>query len=224
MKSMLSVPIISVAVLISDSFGAEKAVAPDLGKIAGGTGWTVHNATAEAAEVDGKSAVRLKAKADSATGIAGLPLAEGVEFTTGVIEIDLKGRSVRPSFLGVAFNAKDEKTFEAVYFRPFNFKADGEFQGRAIQYIAWPDHTWQKLRKDQPGQFEGPVRSAPDPETWFHARVEVGEKQVRVYVNGGKEPCLTADRLLAGGKSRPVGLFVDTGDGLYAGLKVFPSK
>jgi hypothetical protein len=184
----------------------------------------VRNATAEASEVEGKSAVRLKAKADSATGVAGLALADGVGFTTGVIEIDLKGRSVRPSFLGVAFNAADEKTFEAVYFRPFNFKAGGEFQGRAVQYVAWPEHPWAELRENRPGKFEGPVGSVPDPDKWFHARIEVGTKQVRVYVNGTKEPCLTVDRLAEGGGRRAVGLFVDTGDGLYAGLKVVPTK
>jgi hypothetical protein len=145
-----------------------------------------------------------------------------VEFTSGVIEIDLKGKSVRPSFLGVAFNVTNEKTFEAVYFRPFNLKADGVFKNRAVQYIAWPDHTWDKLRKSRPGKFEGAVSSAPDPDGWFHARVEVGEKHVRVYVNDAKEPCLTVDRLAAVRKARALGLLVDTGDGLYARLKVIP--
>jgi hypothetical protein len=224
MRAAWRVLVVLLAVSIGESYGQEKAITLDLGKIASGKGWTVHNATAEAVEVKGKSAIRLKAKADSATGIAGLVLADGVEFTSGVIEIDLKGKSVRPSFVGVAFNAKDEKTFEAVYFRPFNFKADGEFKGRAVQYIAWPKFTWQKLRQDQAGKLEGPVNSVPDPDKWFHARIDVGEKRVRVYVNEAKEPCLTADRLAEGGMGRPVGLFVDTGDGLYADLKITPAK
>jgi hypothetical protein len=208
----------------SQSYGREKAVSLDLGKIASGKGWTAHNATAEAMEVEGKSAVRLKAKADSATGIAGLVLADGVEFTTGVIEIDLKGRSVRPSFLGVAFNAADEKTFEAVYFRPFNFNAGGEFKSRAVQYIAWPEHTWEELRRNRPAKFEGPVSSVPDGDKWFDARIEVETKRVRVFVNGTKEPCLTVERLAEGRTARAVGLFVDSGDGQYANFKVVPTK
>jgi hypothetical protein len=204
--------------------GREQAVSPDLGKIAGGKGWTAHNATAEALEVEGKSAVRLKATADSATGIAGLVIADGVEFTTGVIEIDLKGRTIRPSFLGVAFNAADEKTFEAVYFRPFNFNAGGEFKSRAVQYIAWPEHTWEELRRNRPGKFEGPVSSVPKGDKWFHARIVVETKRVRVYVNGTKEPCLTVERLAEGRTGRAVGLFVDSGDGLYANLKFVPTK
>jgi hypothetical protein len=227
MKPMLiawRILILLLAVPMGECYSQEKTITPHLRKIAAGKGWTVHNATAEAVEDRGKSAVRLRAKGDSASGIAGLALADGVEFSTGVIEVYLKGRDVRPSFLGVAFNAKDEKTFEAVYFRPFNFKADGVFTGRAVQYIAWPESTWEKLRKDQPGKFEGPVSSVPDANDWFQARVEVGENQVRVYVNGAAEPCLTVDRLADGGKGRPAGLFVDTGEALYARLKIIPAR
>ncbi len=158
------------------------------------------------------------------TGIAGLVIADGVNFTTGSIEIDLKGKSIRPSFLGVAFNVADEKTFEAVYFRPFNFKADGVFKTRAVQYIAWPKYTWNELRKNRPGKFEGAVIPMPYPDKWFHARIEIETKQVRVYINDAKEPCLTVERLAESGKNRRVGLFVDTGDGLYANFKVIPTK
>ncbi len=223
MRMSWSVLVVLLTVWTS-SHGQERPTSPDLTKIANGKGWSVHNATAEAAEVEGKAGVRLKANADSVTGVAGLVLADAVEFTEGVIEIDLKGKSVRPSFLGVAFNVADEKSFEAVYFRPFNFKASGEFTSRAVQYIAWPQHTWDELRKNQPGKFEGPVGSVPDPDKWFHARIQIETKQVRVYVNEAKEPCLVVNRLAQDVKSRPVGLFVDSGDGLYAGLKVTKSK
>jgi hypothetical protein len=224
MRITWRVPVVLLAASISASHGEEKAITLDFGKLAEGKGWTVHNLTAEAAKVDGKSAVRLKAKGDSANGIVGLALADGVEFATGTIEIDLKGKSVRPSFVGVAFNVTDEKTFEAVYFRAFNFKAEGEFKSRAVQYICWPDYPWDKLCKDKPGKFEGHVDSVPDPDKWFHARIEVGKKQVRVYVNDAKEPCLTADRLAEGGKERPVGLFVDTGDGHYSDFRFLPGR
>ena len=216
--------LVLLAVCLSQSYAQENAISPDLTRIADGKAWSLHNATAEAVAVDGKSGVRLKAKADSITGIAGLVLPEGVEFTVGVIEIDLKGKSVRPSFVGIAFNVADEKTFEAVYFRPFNFKADGEFKSRAVQYVAWPEHPWNELRKNRPGKFEGQVNSVSDPNGWFHARIVIETKQVRVYVNEAKEPCLIVDRLAEGGKSRQVGLFVDTGDGLYANLKIIKTR
>jgi hypothetical protein len=202
-----------------------KVITPDLAGMAAGKGWTITNATAETAEVDGKRGVHLVAEGDSANGVVGLVLADGVEFTTGVIELDLKGKNVRGrSFLGVAFNVAGEKTFEAVYFRPFNIKAEGEFKSRAVQYVNWPEHTWEQLRKNQPGKFEGAVNSVPDPDKWFHARIEVSEKQVRVFTNDAKEPCLTVERFLDAKKSKRVGLFVDSADGYYANLKIVPNK
>lgn len=210
---------------MSPGYGQVKIIHPDLGKIADGASWKILNASGEAVEVDEKKAVRLKAKSNSADGVVGLALPAGVEFTTGTLEIQLKGKNVKQeSFLGVAFNVADEKTFEAVYFRPFNFKAEGAFKTRAVQYIAWPENTWEKLRKDKPGKFEGPVNPVPDPDGWFRARIEVGAKQVRVFVNEAKEPCLTVDRLAESGKSQPVGLFVDVADGLYARLRITPTK
>lgn len=207
------------------TYGQEKEIAPDLAKITDSKIWRVSNATAETVVMDGKRVAHLKAKGDSATRIAGLALPVGVEFATGVIELDLKGKNVpQGSFLGIVFNVVDEKTFEGIYFRPFNFTADKPAQDRAVQYIAWPENTWEKLRKDKPGQFENAVNPAPDPGGWFHARIEVADKQVQVFVNDSKAPCLTVNRLAEGRMSRPVGLFVDVAEGLYANLKVTPSK
>jgi hypothetical protein len=183
---------------------------PDLSTIADGKSWKVFHLTAEG---------------DSANGIVGLALPRSLEFSTGLIEIDLKGKNVRQrSFLGVAFNVVDEKTFEAVYFRPFNFKAEEPMRHRAVQYIAWPTNTWEQLRKSAPGQFENSVNPVPDPDGWFHAQIEVTARQVRVFVNHAKEPSLVTHRLSSGGVQRPVGLFVDSADGQYANLKVTPLK
>jgi hypothetical protein len=225
MRASSSVLVVLLTAAASGGQGQEKVVTPDVGTLAAGKGWTVHHATAEAAEAGGRRAVRLTAGGDSANGTVGLALADGVEFATGTIEVDLKGKNVRGrSFLGVAFGVAGEKTFEAVYFRPFNFRAEGEFKGRAVQYVAWPEHTWEKLRKGRPGKFEAAVSPVPDPDGWFRARVEVGEKEVRVYVDGAKEACLTVERLAGAGRGRRVGLFVDSADGLYADLKITPAK
>jgi hypothetical protein len=217
--------IVLFAMLGTLGYAEDKIITPDLGKIADGKTWKVTNATVEGVDLEGRHAVRIQSKGDSADGIIGLAVVNGLEFTTGTIEIDLKGKNVRQqSFLGVSFNVADEKTFEAVYFRPFNFKAEGVFKGRAVQYLAWPENTWEKLRENHPGVFEAPVNPVPDPDGWFHARIEVGEKQVRVFVNQAKEPSLTVTRLKEGGKGRPAGLFVDVSDGLYANLRIMPAK
>lgn len=199
--------------------------APDLSTVADAKFWQVTHADAKSMDVDGKRAVWLVAEGDSANGIVGLALPRGFSFSTGTIEIDLKGRNLRQrSFLGVAFNVVDEKTFEAVYFRPFNFQAANPIRNRSVQYIAWPTNTWEYLRRSAPGQFENAVSPVPDPDSWFHARVEVTDSQVKVFVNHAKEPSLVTRRLSTGGVERAVGLFVDSGDGHYANLAVTSIK
>lgn len=197
--------------------------APDLARIKDRAAWTVHHAEAESTKREGRAAVRLRAEGDSADGLVGLALPQAVKFSVGTIDIDLKGKNLKQrSFLGVAFNVEDEKTFEAVYFRPFNFQADDATRGRSVQYIAWPNHTWEQLRKSEPGRFEQPVHPVPDPDGWFHAQIEVTATQVRVFVNHARKPSLVVTRLSRGGSERPVGLFVDTAEGEYADLVIAP--
>jgi len=44
-------------------------------------------------------------------------------FKEGIIDIDLRGKDVfLQSFLGIAFDVTDNNHYEAVYFRPFNFR------------------------------------------------------------------------------------------------------
>src|ERR1700720_2159899 len=52
----------------------------------------------------------------------GIAWIAGQEFTYGVIELDVKGKDAfQQSFVGVAFHGLNDTTYEAVYFRPFNF-------------------------------------------------------------------------------------------------------
>ncbi len=155
----------------------------------------------------------------------GMALIDGLEFAQGTIRIDLKGNGrERASFLGVAFGVADPKTYEAVYFRPFNFQADDPLRrAHGVQYVAWPDHTWEALRTRTPGAYEAAVDPVPDPAGWFHARIEVAKRQVRVFVNDANKPCLVVNRLGSLDKGR-VGLWVDSQEGWFANLKVAPTK
>jgi hypothetical protein len=54
----------------------------------------------------------------------GVAWLDAVNFTNGIIELDIKGKDVlQQSFVGIALHSKDEKTLDAVYFRPFNFQS-----------------------------------------------------------------------------------------------------
>ena len=73
----------------------------------------------------------------------GIAILEGIRFSTGEIELEVRGKNVlQKSFVGVAFHGTDEKTYEAVYFRPFNFKNDDPVRrSHAVQYISHPGFT-----------------------------------------------------------------------------------
>ncbi len=127
----------------------------------------------------------------------GIVWLKDMTFSTGVIEIDLRGKDVfQESFLGIAFHGVDTITYDAVYFRPFNFLAkDPERRVHAVQYVSSPDNHWDKLRKDFPGVYEKGITPAPAPDKWFHARIEIGKTDVKVFVNQATAPSLVVNRL-----------------------------
>lgn len=182
-----------------------------------GRGWTIVNRRATALVEDGRAFVRLDEQ--PGTGLAWL---KGSLFAEGTIELDVRGKNVpQKSFVGLAFHGLDDETFEAVYFRPFNFgDPDPAKAAHGVQYVSHPEFTWQKLRADRPGEFEKAVRPLPDPDGWFHIRVEVRAGKVRVYVNSDPEPCLAVDEL-GGRKGGRAGLFVgNASGGDFAGLTI----
>lgn len=147
---------------------------------------------------------------------------ESVEFDTGIIELDIKGRDVfQKSFLGIAFHGASDSIYEAVYFRPFNFNAsDSVRKIHAVQYVFHPKFTWQMLREHKNGQYEKAVQSAPGAQDWFHAKILITKKEVEVFVNGNSKASLKVQRL-TDRKSGRVGLWVGNGsDGYFANLKI----
>ena len=122
---------------------------------------------------------------------------DAVNFTNGIIELDIKGKDiVQRSFVGIAFHGKDEKTLDAIYFRPFNFKSsDSVRRIHAVQYVSHPDFPWDKLRETQNGKYEKAISSAPDADEWFHVKIIVEYPHVSVYVNNSAEACLSIDKL-----------------------------
>ena len=152
----------------------------------------------------------------------GLVWIKGVSFTTGAIEVDLKGQDVfQHSFVGIAFRGANDSTFDAVYFRPFHFlSTDSVRKGRRVQYISLPQYTWQRLREEHSGVFEHPVDPAPGPNDWFHVRIELKKDEVLVYVNGEDDPSLRAP-LLSGRQQGMIGLYTaDRSGGSFANLLI----
>jgi hypothetical protein len=195
--------------------------AADLGRLNDADNWRVIDADAS---VEGP-VVHLKPHGDPAVGShIGLALVQNVTFSEGTLEIDLRGAGKQEaSFLGLAFGVVDARTFEAVYFRPFRFAdVDPDARGHAVQYVAWPEYTWEKLRKEKPGVYETAIEPVPDPTGWFHVRIEVTKQTVSVLVDGSTRPCLVADRL--GRREGDVGLWVDSMPGAFRNLRIQPAR
>ncbi len=154
----------------------------------------------------------------------GVAWIEGASFAQGTIEVEVRGED-KPgeSFVGIAFHGQDNKTFEAVYLRPFNFRAvEADHRSHAVQYISLPGHDWAELRRRHPGVYESAVSPAPVPDAWVRLRLVVDGEGVAAYVNGAAEPSLRVRRL-GGVRAGKVGLWVGNGsDGRFRGLRVVP--
>ena len=163
------------------------------------------NSKAEVLTVDNKTTLQL-----TASGGNGFAWLTGETFTNGTIELDMKGKDVlQQSFLGIAFHAVDEKQFDVVYFRPFNFRStDPVRKIHAVQYASGPDYPWARLREEHNGQYEKAVDPAPDPNEWFHAKIVVDAPHISVYVNGNSTPSLVVDQLQKRGTGK-IGLWQD---------------
>jgi hypothetical protein len=156
----------------------------------------------------------------------GVAWIEGTDLAQGTIELDVRGRDVlQQSFLGVAFHRTDDNTYEAVYLRPFNFRAEDPVRrDHAVQYIAVPEYDWPRLRKEFPEEFENPVDSSIVPTDWVPLRIVVKDKTVQIYVGPAKSPTLEVRKL--GTQERgAIGLWVgNNSDGDFANLRITPMK
>jgi hypothetical protein len=173
------------------------------------------------AAADRKGAVHLSEQ--QGNGVAWI---EGSDFANGTIELEVRGRDVvGRSFLGVAFHRQDDKTYEAVYLRPFNFRAEDPARHQhAVQYIALPDYDWPRLRKEFPEEFENPVDASVAPTGWVPLRIVVNDKSIQISVGAVSAPTLEVRRLGSHGAGE-VGLWVGNGsDGDFANVRITPAK
>ena len=189
---------------------AQSAETLDLTTVGKDSRWKVSGRTTSIGEVKGKRALQLS----EGPGM-GLVWLDSFDFTNGVIELDILGRSapVQGSFVGVAFRVVDAQTYDAVYFRPFNFRAaDSTRHSHAVQYVSQPAWPWEKLRSEHPGAYERAVVPEPNGDEWFHVRIVVAKPKVSVFVNGRTEPSLVVDEL-SERTHGAVGVWVGEGSG-----------
>lgn len=151
-----------------------------------------------------------------------------VDFTNGIIELDLAGKRQEDShpmnrgFVGVAFRITDDNVkFEQFYLRAANGRADDQVQrNHTAQYSSYPDYHFDVLRKESPEKYEAYVDMVPG--EWTHVKIEVEGGKAKLYVHGNSQPTLIVNDLKLGANARgAIGLWVGGGtDAHFANLKV----
>ncbi len=209
-----------LAVFISFSGKAqENSAIYDLPSMVEKNLFEVYNRTISSFSENGKEGVRLSKNEND--GVAWL---KHVIFSNGVIELDMRGKEdLQQSFIGIAFHAMDNNTFDAIYFRPFNFQTDDPVRKiHAVQYVSMPDYPWEVLREKFNGKYEKAIIPAPKGTEWFHVKIVVKSQQVSVYVNGNHEASLSVETLNSRASGK-IGLWVgNNSDGDFANMQITP--
>lgn len=205
-----------IALLFSVLFSAEaqqaKVIVPDLSTVQDNQKWSAFN---HGISYNGN--VHMDAKPGD-----GLLILNGVEFQNGTIEVDIKGKNVPgQSFVGLAFHGVNDSTFDAVYFRPFNFR-NPERNTHSVQYISAPQYGWYKLRSEHPGEYENNVTPVPEPDEWFHATIQVAYPEVKVYVNHSSKPSLVVNQISTREKGWIAFWVGNNSEGWFKNLEISP--
>ncbi len=215
--------VITLVIFFMSGFSVAQmtTITADLSKIVNEDGWEVFNRKVSLTTDTGNVSVYFNGQ--EGDGFAKL---KDFKFNNGIIEADIKGKNVQGnSFVGIAFHGVDEQTYDAVYFRPFNFMSEDSLRrGHSVQYISHPTYTWYKLRQEHPQKYENTVNPVPDPDSFFHAKIVIEKPKINVFVNNSEKPCLVVNELSerTGGW---IGLWVGNySDGTFANLKITKEK
>lgn len=202
--------VLFILCLVISISAQQKEFIPDLKEVNDSTVWSIFNR-----KVVYHGAIYL----DGRNG-DGMLWLKNFNFANGRIEIDLKGKNeTGKSFVGVCFHGLNDSTYDAIYFRPFNFK-NSDRSNHSVQYISHPKFTWYKLRDENPGKYENSINPVPNPDEWFHVTIVIEYPVVKVFVDNAEEPSLVINQLSMR-KTGRLGLWAgNTSDGFYKNLKI----
>ena len=173
----------------------------------------------------GRSAVQLIAASDAANATS-YAVVKDVTFNNGAVEVDLAGQPAAGAgegargFIGIAFRIQADGSYEYIYLRPTNGRADDQVRrNHSTQYSAHPDFDFAKSRQQAPEKYESYVDIQPG--VWTKYRIEIDGRKARLYVNGAEQPCLIVNDMKHEPREGRVALWVGPGtEGYFANLKV----
>lgn len=181
------------------------------------------------AKMEGQEVVNVTADTTiKGTDEATIVKIKGTDFKNGTIEVKVLSRLQKNApassrgFIGLAFRIgeKNEK-FESIYIRPTNGRTDDQIRrNHSIQYFAFPDYRFDKLRKTEPEKYESYADMGLN--EWITMRIEVAGSKAKLFLNNAKQPCLVVNDLKLGAdNSGSIGLWVGNWtEGYFKDLKV----
>jgi hypothetical protein len=186
---------------------------------------TAKNASIAAVDFKGRGAVRVLAD-PNATNATSYAIVNGTMFRDGTIEVDLAGQPAAGAgeaargFIGIAFRLQDDGSYEYIYLRPTNGRADDQVRrNHSTQYSAFPVFDFATARQNSPEKYESYVDLEPG--VWTSFKIEVDGPKARLFVHRAAQPCLIVDDLKLPIRAGAVALWVGPGtDGYFSNLKI----
>jgi len=173
----------------------------------------------------GRSAIQVIATPD-APNASSYAVVNDALFRDGTIEVDLAGQPGAGAaggargFIGIAFRLQGDGSYEYIYLRPTNGRADDQVRrNHSTQYSSHPSFDFARSRQEAPEKYESYVDLEPG--VWTKYKIEVEGRKARLYVHGAEQPCLIVDDLKMEPREGGVALWVGPGtEGYFANLKV----
>jgi hypothetical protein len=144
-----------------------------------------------------------------------------IDFGDGIIEVEVASQLAADApayargFIGLTFRIDAAGRFESLYLRPTNSVADDQVRrNHSVQYVAYPEHRFDRLRKQSPEKYE--TYAPIDTGRWIHMRVVVKGDRARLYLDGRPEPAFLVNDLKLGAHQRGgVGVWLESGTIAY---------
>src|SRR5882724_1547538 len=183
------------------------------------------NASVAKTNYKGRSAIQIIATPGAANA-ASYAVLKNTSFRDGVIEVDLAGLPAAGAsdnargFIGIAFRLQGDGSYEYIYLRPTNGRADDQLRrNHSTQYSSHPDFDFARSRQEAPEKYESYVDLQPG--VWTKYKIEMEGRKARLYVNGAEQPCLIVNDLKLEPRDGGVALWVGPGtEGYFSNLKI----
>ncbi len=153
---------------------------------------------------------------------------KGLDFANGTIEVKVLSRllpnapELARGFIGIAFRINDDNSkFESIYIRPTNGRVENQLRrNRSIQYFSYPDFRFERLRKENAGEYESYADMGLD--EWVKLTIVIKDSEARLFLNNNNQPSLIVKDLKHGSyQSGGIGLWVDVGtEGFFSDFKI----